>query len=241
LYIDTEFVDETEFRAKGYPTQIEVWEMDSIDAGFKLFTENYRPVVLNMANYKHPGGGYKNGAGAQEECLFRRSNYFEFLDGNESSNSKLYEWELYPMTEFGGIYSQNVLIFRANEAEGYRFLLEPYFMSFVAQAAYNIPKRDRDDQNSDRLDKKLEENTEKKIRSILKIALNHGHDSIVLGAFGCGAFNNPPQHIAEIFKKVLEEFHGCFNKVVFAILEDHNSAQNSKQGNLKIFRSFFRT
>lgn len=44
--------------------------------------------------------------------------------------------------------------------------------------------------------------TEEKIKSILKIGLVNGHDSIVLGAFGCGAFGNPPKHIAALFEKV---------------------------------------
>ena len=35
--------------------------------------------VLNMASAKNPGGGVYGGAGAQEEYLFRCSDYFRFL------------------------------------------------------------------------------------------------------------------------------------------------------------------
>ena len=33
-------------------------------------------------------------------------------------------------------------------------------------------------------------------------ALAHGHDAVVLGAFGCGAFRNPAQHVSQLFKEV---------------------------------------
>ncbi len=35
---------------------------------------------------------------------------------------------------------------------------------------------------------KFADNTKRKIRAILAIGLEHGHDSLVLSAFGCGAF-----------------------------------------------------
>ncbi len=31
-----------------------------------------------------------------------------------------------------------------------------------------------------------------------------GHDAIVLSAFGCGAFGNPPEHIATLFKEIID-------------------------------------
>ena len=44
-----------------------------------------------------------------------------------------------------------------------------------------------------------------KVRLILQIAIQKGHDAVVLGALGCGAWRNPPQHVAEIFQEVLAE------------------------------------
>jgi len=52
-----------------------------------------------------------------------------------------------------------------------------------------------------------------------------------LGALGCGAFRNPPQHIACLFRNVLKEseFQGVFNHIVFAVLDI------AKTSNFKIF------
>eukprot|EP00051_Salpingoeca_urceolata_P011275 m.139525 g.139525 ORF g.139525 m.139525 type:complete len:116 (+) comp17061_c0_seq2:523-870(+) len=47
-----------------------------------------------------------------------------------------------------------------------------------------------------------------KIIAILKVAEQMGHDGVVLSALGCGAFHNPPTHIAELFKEALDEMHG---------------------------------
>lgn len=52
----------------------------------------------------------------------------------------------------------------------------------------------------------------------MMIALAHGHQNIVLGAWGCGVFRNDPKDIARYFKEVIfAEFADRFQKIVFAI------------------------
>jgi uncharacterized protein (TIGR02452 family) len=66
----------------------------------------------------------------------------------------------------------------------------------------------------------------------------------VLGAFGCGAFRNPPRHMAELFKEVFQEreFQNRFPFVIFAILSDHNSwKEHNPEGNVLPFTSVFDT
>ena len=64
-------------------------------------------------------------------------------------------------------------------------------------------------------------------------------DSIVVGAFGCGAFQNPPKHIARLFHEVIDEkeFKDKYKLIAFAILEDHNSPRG---GNLQPFIEEFK-
>ncbi len=73
-----------------------------------------------------------------------------------------------------------------------------------------------------------------KIRAILRIAAHHDQAELVLSAFGCGAFGNPPHHIAELFRDVLAEpeFAGVFRRIAFAVINDHNAFHSaSPEGN----------
>jgi uncharacterized protein (TIGR02452 family) len=182
-----------------------------------------RPCVLNMASFSTPGGGWLKGAGAQEESIFRRSNYYEWLDLN-----------MYPLPEFGGFYSPSVTVFRDTEANGYAFLRKPRHVAFIAASAYKDPKLK---ENGEELVDEVFEATKKKILAILDIALLHKHDSIVLSAFGCGAYNNPAPSMARAFKEVLKEYKDRFRVVAFAIIDDHNAKGD---GNFKIFQEMFK-
>ena len=63
-------------------------------------------------------------------------------------------------------------------------------------------------------------------------------DVLVLGAFGCGAFNNPPDLVAEAFRKLLVDkgYGRLFKKIVFAIKKN-----DSRNSNLEAFRTVFET
>ena len=72
--------------------------------------------------------------------------------------------------------------------------------------------------------------TERKIRAIFRIARAHGHDTLVLSAFGCGEFSHPPAAMAATFCALLGpggEFRGAFRRVAFAILDDHHQGSTN--------------
>lgn len=57
----------------------------------------------------------------------------------------------------------------------------------------------------------------RRARHILQVAAANGVDVLVLGAFGCGAFSNPPKVVATAYKIMLEEFREFFDAIEFAI------------------------
>jgi uncharacterized protein (TIGR02452 family) len=242
-------------------TIVEVKNADCLDEALRLKELGLNPVVLNMASAKRPGGGYENGAGAQEENIFRRTNLAFVLADIEGLDPKR-RWG-YPLPEFSSVYTPKAFILRSSEQTGYAFLPAPVEMAFVAVAAYANPATNTKRDGTIWLTQKMAEKTDRKIRGLLYVsrallcthtpsclliwisrwtALSHGHDSIVLSALGCGAYKNPPKHIAQIFRKVLQDtaFKNKFKHVVFAIFDDHNARKShNPEGNVQPFVDVF--
>ena len=74
------------------------------------------------------------------------------------------------------------------------------------------------------------------IELILEAARQSGCQALVLSAFGCGAYGNPPGAVAKLFKEALHRHGGQLEKVVFCILNDHNSGRShNPEGNFRPF------
>lgn len=220
------------------PTIVRVMQRDCLKAAVDLKKEGYNPAILNMASSKNPGGGVRHGSRAQEESIFRRTNLFRSLYryvpyANRFGVAK--SEQQYPLElNYGGVYSPDVIYFRDSERYGCRLLETPQYVSVITVAALNKPVLVSTSLISD----DLVEIVKNKIRTIFRIGLRHRHDSLILGAWGCGAFCNPPRHIAYLFHEVLEEkeFKNKYRKIVFAIIEDNNSRKShNPNGNLKPF------
>lgn len=186
------------------------------------------PLVLDMASMSLPGGGWKSGSAAQEENLHRRTNIVHCLEDPYRVN-ELRAWD-YPIPQYGGLYLPGITVFRGAEASGYPFLEHPQTVSIVAAAALKQPPTE-ERLGEEVLDKKLARDTLRKIEAILAIAVENGHDFLVLGAFGCGAYANPPAHISRLFKEALSgpRFAGRFAHVVFAIIDSETKLYSNTQ------------
>lgn len=231
--------------AREEETKFVVRNVDCLEEGVRLSHEGYNPAVLNMASRRNPGGGVMTGAGAQEETLFRRTNLFRslyqfteyFIDHvwYKKYIAPARTGERYPLNrDFGGIYTPNALLFREDEQHGYKLMGTPERLSFIAVAGINHPEL----KDATHLADSMIEGTKNKMRTILRIGIRHGHDSLVLGALGCGAFCNPPSHIAQLFHEVFEEpeFKNKYRLISFAILDDHNAHRtHNPEGNYKPF------
>jgi len=189
----------------GLRSQVRVLNNDIIDVALEYSKLGYKPLLLNMADISVPGGCVKIGSGAQEECCFRRSNYYKHLKP-----------EFYPILGTSAIYSQKVEFIRANESVGSIPMKLPGCLDLIAIPALRFPQLDRNSGGyGSREEMKI---MEEKIDMIFKVGFKHGHDVLVLSAFGCGAYGNPPQVVVELFQKALVKWQGCFKEICFAIL-----------------------
>jgi len=171
--------------------------------------------VLNFASAKNPGGGFINGAQAQEESLARSSALYksllkcpEYYDYHRSHKSLLYSDRI--------IYSPNCPVFRKDDGT----LLEtPYHVDFITSPAPNAGAIWRNQpQNRTRISDVLYSRGAK----VLSLAVEQGCDAIVLGAWGCGVFQNEPSMVAQMFANFLlpkGQFWGQFKIVLFSVLD----------------------
>lgn len=219
-----------------YNTIFDCINKDCAEVAKELINEGYYPAILNLASNISPGGGYHNGTNAQEECLCQMSTLSQSLyQFGDLKFQHIKEADLpnypgvYPLDiNFGGIYSPDVVFFRHNRSLNFSLRDEVFSSAIITVAslsnriknAYTNDERKyfNSDGTMTEEGKIIEMN---KIRTILRIALDNGHDSVVLGAFGCGVFNLLPSEVSQMFYDVLSEpeFKGNFKKVVFAILE----------------------
>ena len=183
-------------------TDIRVIDKDTLDATLDLIEQGMHPLVLNMADIHNPGGCVSCGGGMQEESLFRRTNYHRHLSRS-----------FYPIGEREAVVSFDVDIIRECERDGFEFLKFSKSASFLACPCISMPQL-----VDNRFSEKDIQLFREKVRLVLSVAHKYGHDSIVLGAWGCGAFGCPPKHVAEIMFAEIEQVEGCFKKIVFAIL-----------------------
>ena len=196
-------------------------------------------AVLNMANAKNAGGGFRSGAGAQEENIHRRSDMFRFLWGRKNA--------LYPLKMGEAIISEGVTVFRGPEESGYPFMEKPFQVTIISCAAvHHPPLKTRysniGDEGEPEMETEAVDDMRVRIKAILYAAERSECDTIILSAFGCGAFRCPPTHVALIFRQEILANTMAYSrkKVIFAILDDHNTRVfHNPSGNFQPFWDTF--
>ncbi|MFJ9854953.1 TIGR02452 family protein [Streptomyces sp. NPDC101150] len=200
----------------GARTAFDVTGEGSLTAGRRLAEAGGGPLaVLNFASARNPGGGYLNGAQAQEEALCRGSALYtcvreapDFYAAHRAEPSPFYSDRV--------ILSPGVPVFRDDRG----VLLEvPYKAGFLTAAAPNagVIARQRPAE-AGRVAGALTARAER----VLEVAAAGGHRQLVLGAWGCGVFRNEPADVAGAFAAHLlgsGRFAGWFDRVVFAVLD----------------------
>ena len=201
-------VDNIEMIPKYTNTHVHVLDADTVDCAKDLAKKGYNPLLLNMSDIRTAGGAVERGSVAQEENLFRRSNYFRTL-----------KQDFYPLDGISVIYSPKVCFYKENEEKQYQLSSEDTFIDCLAAPAIRNPSIALDSNSEYKYQNKEErELMKEKARMIFKIGYLHSHDVLVLSAHGCGAWGGPTHEIAKIYKELIDEYKGCFYGIVFAIL-----------------------
>lgn len=193
-------------------TKILVKSATTLDAVRDLIRQGKTEVAcLNFASAKNPGGGFLGGSQAQEESIARSTGLYhsqmqawKYYEINRKTHSCIY-------TDYM-IYSPNVPILKDEEG---RNLNQLNLVSIITAPAVNFGVVKKREPEKIPL---VEEIMKRRIAKVLTIALKHGHQYIVLGAWGCGVFQNDPKDVAKWFRAVIEEeFQNEFLTIVFAI------------------------
>ena len=187
--------------------------------------KNEKVCVLNFASATHPGGGVRNGARAQEECLCRCSTlYFALSEGNtwNSFYSKHYRMlrskEMSSTYNDDCIYSPGITVFKTDTQQPVLAQRSQWFDVNVLTCA--APNLSFFYGSADTSADKLRKIHTRRAKRILDIALKEENDVIILGAFGCGAFHNPPEIVADVYREVISDYLYDFKVIEFAIVSN---------------------
>jgi uncharacterized protein (TIGR02452 family) len=152
--------------------------------------------VLNMASPLRPGGGVLSGATSQEEFLCARTTLLPSLQES-----------FYRLPEIGGIYTQDVHVFRNSsplgDASGELGPGDRYWIDVISAGMLRFPELEGGEGEEKRLSKGDRDIVERKMRGVLRILAAKGIKRAILGAWGCGAYGNPVADIARAWKAVL--------------------------------------
>lgn len=194
------------------PTRIEVRDESTLVAARRLHEAGLDVVALNFASARRPGGGFLSGARAQEESLCRASALFVCLEGQPMYAHEA-SWHDAMNSDYM-LHSPAVPVFRGDAGA---LLEQPWPCAFITAAA---PNRKTLLQQNPAREPELPQVFARRISRVLAVAARGGHDALVLGAWGCGAFGCDPEVVAAQFHAaLLGPFRGAFTRVVFAVLD----------------------
>lgn len=204
--------------------------------------------VHNFASATSPGGGVLKGSTAQEEAICRCSTlYFnisekEIVEQFHDKHRKMLEEGRMDVTYNDDcIYTPGVVTFKSDTAFPKLLLQQDWYqVDVITCAAPNLRKAPSNRMNPNAgskvitlKDSEIRNLHVKRMRKILEIAKKEKEDVIILGAFGCGAFYNPPKAVADAMNIVLKEYRYDFKTIEFAVFCTPKDRQN--------YETFYRT
>lgn len=224
------------------PEELEVYvtKERSFEAAIRLHRENPKAkiAVHNFASATNPGGGVTRGAQAQEECLCRCSTLYpvlaqprlmrEFYQFHRDQHDVRYTDRC--------IYSPGIYIIKSDTAAPKRLPKEEWVdVDVITVAAPNLRPKPYNPMNPGSgtpisiSDDDLLQLHIKRAQHMLSVAALNKAEILVLGAFGCGAFQNNPNVVARAYQSVLSEFKSRFKKITFAVYCSPSDTRNYEE------------
>ena len=195
-------------------------------------------AVMNFANAFHAGGGVTKGSSAQEECLCRTSTLYPLIyrrtlrDTYYKHNNDHKNMYNNGKATDSLIYTEGVIICKTDEELPKRMPKEDWVsVDVITIAAPDL--RTKSNMHAPLAgngtymnDAELFGYHIKRAMHMLTVAAAKGADTLVLGAFGCGAFENNPEVVARAYKIALQEFPKVFKRVEFAVYCPPSGSKN---------------
>ena len=198
-------------------------------------------AVLNFASAVSPGGGVIKGSNAQEESLCRISTLYPclivpalrevFYDPHFRARDARHNDDC--------IYTPGVVVFKTDSTAP-ELLPESdwYAVDVITCAAPNLRLLPGNEMNPEAGASLagmpadvLHALHVQRLRRILDIAAANGADTVILGAFGCGAFLNDPVVVADAMAQVTQEYRHMFRTIEYAVY-----CRPSDETNYRVFR-----
>ena len=181
----------------GVMTIYRVVNQSTVQAIVDMCNTGYRTAALNFASAKNPGGGFLNGAMAQEEALAASSGLYNTLlrhgnyyDANRACGTMIY-------TDHA-IYSPDVVFFRDAD---FRLLAAPVKASVLTLPAVNMGQVRLKGEDVAQAKAVMKA----RMRLSLAIFASQQETHLILGAYGCGVFRNDPVEVAEWWRELLKD------------------------------------
>ncbi len=236
LFLEPDILPEISLTRYTTPAKLTVSKKRTFEAA-----SNYRGMktaVHNFASASNPGGGVERGANAQEECLCRCSGLYFCLntpamwDGFYTPHRNARD----PLHNDDIIYTPGITVFKTDTAKPELMPEEDWYdVNVITCAAPNLRANPGNQYNSGDgakaaaiSDSDLLRMHEKRLRRILDVAVLEGNEVVILGAFGCGAFLNNPEVVAQAAKNVLADYLHAFLAIEYAVYCSSRDERNYK-------------
>lgn len=212
------------------PATIVVSKKRSLEAA-KAY-KDMKVCVHNFASATNPGGGVENGASAQEEAICRCSTLLPCISTSkirsafhDKHRDMLRGGRLDALYNDDCIYTPEVIVFKTDTDNPEQMMEDEWYkVDVITCAAPNLRNRPSNAMNPDSGNKAaiikpndLVKLHMKRVGRILDIAKKNGAEVVILGAFGCGAFRNSPDLVAEAMARLIPEYRNDFKTIEFAV------------------------